>query len=150
MDASQASGSTPSSPEWVFYDGHCGLCHHSVIFLLQRDRDGSRFRFAPLFGAAFDRHVPVEEQAGLPDSIVLSTADGRLLIRSDAALHAGARLGGLWRPLSRIARLVPRFLRDFVYDVIARIRHHLFRRPEQACPLIPPELRDRFDLTPRA
>lgn len=137
-------------PELVFYDGDCGLCHHAVIFLLARDRDGSRFRFAPLHGAAFDRHVPAEQQVGLPDSIVLLTQDGSVLVRSDAALHAGARLGGIWRPLATIARFAPRFLRDAVYDFIARIRHRLFRRPKQACPLIPPELRDRFDLTPRA
>ena len=37
----------------VFYDGGCALCHHSVRFLVARDRDGSRFRFAPIGGACF-------------------------------------------------------------------------------------------------
>ena len=37
-------------PDQVFYDGHCGLCHRTVLFLLTRDRDGALFRFGPLFG----------------------------------------------------------------------------------------------------
>ena len=41
------------SHELVFYDGRCGLCHHSVRFLLARDRDGALFRYAPLFGETF-------------------------------------------------------------------------------------------------
>src|SRR5579885_2416758 len=36
------------APELIFYDGHCGLCHGFVKFALARDREGARFRFAPL------------------------------------------------------------------------------------------------------
>jgi len=40
--------------------------------------------------------------------------------------------------------VVPRFLRDGVYDGIARVRHKLFAKPSEACPLMPEELRRRF------
>lgn len=132
--------------ERIYYDGHCGLCHHAVSFLLARDVDGSRFRFAPLGGETFERNVPAELRASLPDSLVLQRRDGSLLLRSDAALHAMGRLGKLWSPLASLLRLLPRFLRDRGYDLVARFRSRLFARPVDVCPLMPPALRSRFDL----
>jgi predicted DCC family thiol-disulfide oxidoreductase YuxK len=41
---------------------------------------------------------------------------------------------------------VPRRLRDFVYDFVARIRYRVFGRRDDLCPVMPPELRARFDL----
>ncbi len=136
---------TPATPHMVFFDGACGLCHASVRFLLHEDVDGSAFRFAPLQGALFARSVGAAERAGLPDSIVLRTADGRLLARSAALLEMGAALGGLWRPLAALARLAPRALRDALYDAIARVRGRLFRKPAALCPLLPPQWMKRFD-----
>jgi len=45
----------------------------------------------------------------------------------------------------RLLRLVPRSVRDVGYDTVARVRHLLFRRPTEACPVTPPELRARFE-----
>lgn len=132
----------------VLYDGGCALCHRSVRFLIARDRDGSRFRFAPIGGACFRAELPEAERAGLPDAIVVRTADGRLLVRSAAALRLGARLGGAHAVLARILALVPERLRDALYDRIARSRYRVFGRRSEACPVIAPELRARFDLRP--
>lgn len=131
--------------ERVFYDGDCGLCHHAVGFLLARDEDGSRFRFAPLGGETFERTVPPAARAALPDSIVLQQADGTLLLRSDAALHAFSRLGGGWKIVAALGRLWPRPLRDLVYDGVARVRKRLFAKPAGVCPVLPPPLRKRFE-----
>lgn len=130
----------------IFYDGHCGLCHRSVRFVLARDHKGRAFRFAPLYGEAFRARVAESARAGLPDSIVVLTADGSLLTRSGATIYVLRRLGGFWRLLGAAIGLVPRPLRDSVYDWIARIRHRLFTRPDDVCPVIPAELRKRFDL----
>ncbi len=135
----------PDSVERLFYDGHCGLCHGAVLFVVKRDPDGTLFRFAPLEGETFQREVSKADQTDLPDSIVIRTSDGRLLTRSTAALHIGSRLGSLWRLLAAIGRLVPRPLRDAVYDGIARVRHRLFAAPPDVCPLLPAHLRGRFD-----
>ena len=132
-------------PEVIFYDGNCGLCHRWVKFVLKRDSDGAAFRFAPLGGERFSQIVPESQRAGLPDSIIVMTADGRLLIRSAAVLHILARLGGLWRLTAVLCRIVPAVLRDWLYDRIAQVRHRMFRRPVEACPVLPPELRKRFD-----
>lgn len=138
--------SAPREPvETLYYDGSCGLCHRAVRFVLARDADGARFRYAPLGGATFRRRVPPHEAARLPDSLVVQDAAGRLRVRSDAALHVLRRLGGAWAPLAAALRLVPRPLCDWAYDRVARARRRLYAAPAEACPLVPPELRARFD-----
>jgi predicted DCC family thiol-disulfide oxidoreductase YuxK len=130
----------------IFYDGHCGLCHGFVRFVIRFDRSEGAFRFAPLDSAAFRGEVPEVQREGLPDSVVVLTPDRRLLSRSDGVLFVLDRLGGPFRWLGRLARLVPRAVRDAAYDGIARVRHRLFRRPAEACPVVPPHLRGRFDV----
>ena len=134
------------APERLFYDGTCALCHGAVRFVLARDRDGSAFRFAPLDSDAFRRAAPPETRAALPDSLVVETADGTLLTRSDAVIRVLGRLGPPWPLLGRLARVVPRPLRDLVYDLVARVRYRVFGREPEACPRIPQPLRSRFDL----
>lgn len=132
-------------PDLVLYDGGCGLCHRSVAFLARRDRDGSRFRFAPLGGATAAARLADTAAAGLPaGTVVVLTADGRTLLRSDAALHALRRLGGVWRALAAASRAVPRPLRDAVYRLVARLRRRLFPPPEGACPRLPAGFAQRF------
>lgn len=115
-------------------------------FVLARDPDGRAFRFAPLEGEAFRVAVPAATRAGLPDSLVVLTADGRLLTRSSAALHILGRLGGGWGALAVLGRPVPTAWRDAVYDLVARVRYRVFGRKDDACPVIPAGLRGRFDL----
>ena len=131
--------------EHLFYDGECGLCHRWVLFTLKRERGRALFRYAPLQGPTFERVVPAEARAALPDSIVVRTEDGRLLVRSAAVRHVLARIGGFWGFAGFLYGLVPRFLRDWGYDCVARVRKRLFAKPEAACPLVPRELAQRFD-----
>lgn len=137
-------GAAVMATDLLFYDGGCGLCHRLVSFVIAHDREGSRFRYAPLGGSTFDATLTPAQRQGLPDSVVVRTADGRILVRSDAAIHIGERLGGLWGLLARTASLLPRWLLDPGYDAIARVRGRLFAKPNGACPLLPPELRPRF------
>jgi len=131
--------------ETLFYDGHCGLCHRAVKFVLRHDRGGTAFRFAPLQGRTFQDALPLEQRAGLPDSMVLRTVDGKLLVRSDAWLRILARLGRGWRILGGVLRVIPRPVRDCSYDLVAAIRFRVFGRREELCPVVPAELRERFD-----
>ena len=140
---SRPAPDTAGAPDLMFYDGACGLCHRLVRFVLNRDPTG-RFRYAPLGGATFDRLMPSGARDALPDSVVVRTADGRILVRSAAIIQIGKRLGGPWRTLVEAVGLLPHWLLDAGYDAIARIRSRLFARPEGACPLVPPELRGRF------
>jgi predicted DCC family thiol-disulfide oxidoreductase YuxK len=131
--------------EIVFYDGHCGLCDRAVKFVLKHDRSSRTFRFAPLQGTTYAARISAEQRARLPDSIVVLTEDGATLTRSDAFVHIFRRLGGGWRILAKTLRLIPRPVRDSIYDFVARIRYRIFGKRDEICPIMPPELSARFD-----
>jgi len=136
--------SAAATPEILFYDGHCALCHGAVKFVLKRDRAGS-FHFAPLQGETFQSRVPPEKRASLPDSVAVLTASGELLIRSSAFLYIFRKIGRGWRILAGVLGIVPRPVRDVVYDLIARIRYKVFGTRDELCPIVPPDLRSRFE-----
>ncbi|PKL94004.1 MAG: thiol-disulfide oxidoreductase [Gemmatimonadetes bacterium HGW-Gemmatimonadetes-1] len=130
----------------LLYDGTCGFCAASVQLVLRHDRTGT-LRFASLQGptgqAAILRHP---ELAGA-DSVVWvepATADHpeRVYLRSAAALRTSRYLGGVWH-LMRIGWLVPRPLRDAIYDLVARHRHRIPIGADR-CDLPAPEARERF------
>jgi predicted DCC family thiol-disulfide oxidoreductase YuxK len=131
--------------ERIFYDGPCGLCQRFVRFVVQRDRAGAKFRFAPLDGPTFESVVPIERRAAVPDSMVVLTRDDRLLIRSEGVIHVLRRLGSFWKFIAVAISIIPRPIRDAVYDFIMRIRYRIFGRVDNVCPVTPPELRARFD-----
>jgi len=131
----------PMDGPLVLYDGQCGLCNHSVQMILRHDRRG-RFRFAALQSelgqALLARHgLPAAEM----DSVVLIDG-GEAYTRSRAALRVAGRMDAPW-PLLRALTIVPRPLRDVVYDWVARNRYRWFGRTD-ACMLPPPEVRARF------
>src|SRR5262249_47458182 len=124
----------------ILFDGVCVLCSSWVRFLLARDR-AERFRFVPIqsaYGARLAAAWRMEPEAPETNAVVLG---GRVHFKSDATIRALAELPG-WRwALGLLA--IPRGLRDWLYDGIARRRYRLFGRTE-ACLLPPPELRRRF------
>lgn len=125
----------------LLFDGVCNLCHASVRFVLERDR-AARFRFAPLqseIGRALLARHGFDPTA--LDTVVLVDADGAH-VRSDGALRTLRALGAPWSWLG-VLRIIPRPLRDAVYDWIARHRYRWFGK-QDACPLPRPEWRERF------
>lgn len=161
LGAETPSGSSPdpdSSPSrrlgasLLLYDGTCGFCAASVQWVLRRDRRGTLL-FAPLQGETgrpiLARHP---ELAGV-DSVVWVDGSGKALealktlervrVRSEAAIAVGLYLGGGYGVMARFATLVPRPLRDWAYDQIARHRHTIIPG-DPACTLPSPEERARF------
>jgi predicted DCC family thiol-disulfide oxidoreductase YuxK len=127
----------------LFYDGGCGLCHGVVLWTLARDRKAA-FLFAPLSGDTFKARMPEGERSDLPDSIVLQKPGEQVLLKSAAVRAILLQIGGAWRVLGVILGMVPRPLADWGYDFVASIRHRLFKKPDDACPVVPPEWRTRF------
>jgi len=106
----------------IYFDGVCGLCNGFVDFVLARDRE-RRFRFAPLQGTtAAGRFGPADAQ---DPATILFEEDGVVYERSTAALRIVAGLGRGWRFVA-VFGLVPRPIRDAVYDWIARNRYTWF------------------------
>ena len=133
-----------SGTETLFYDGHCGLCHRFVRFVLAEDFSGTAFHFAPLGSETFRATIPEAIRNGLPDSLVIRTASGLVLTRSDAVIHILKRMGGMWRLLALAVGFIPSVIRNLAYDFVARIRYRLFARPPDVCPLVPVNVRGRF------
>ncbi len=125
----------------VVFDGVCSLCVRSVRFILAHERDAT-LRFAPLQSAAGARLM---RQFGFePDNAktFVLIADNKAYVKSDAAIRIARYFRGAWRLLA-VVRLVPRPLRDWVYDSVARNRYHWFGRLD-ACVVPSPELKARF------
>jgi predicted DCC family thiol-disulfide oxidoreductase YuxK len=145
FDPAWIKGEKAEGRETLFYDGSCGLCHSAVRFVLAEESACNGLRFAPLGGAAFQAGLSESARANLPDSLVLRTAEGAILTRSTAVIGILKRLGGLWRVIGLLGGVIPRPLRDLAYDGVAGVRYRLFGRASEACPLLPPALRSRFD-----
>ncbi len=125
----------------VLFDGVCNLCNGFVRFVILRDPRG-HFRFAPLSSEAAARAMAeVGVTGGEADSILL-IENRRAFLRSAAALRIARRLRFPW-PLAYSLMIVPRPLRDWAYDVVARNRFRWFGRRD-VCMVPGPETRDRF------
>lgn len=142
FDPAWIRGRDAEVTETIFYDGTCGLCHRSVRFVLAEDLRGTAFRFSPLGSELFLGEIG--DRPDLPDSVIVLTADRKVLLKSDAFIRILVRLGGLWRVGGTLFALIPRRVRDVAYDFVARIRYRIFGRAKDACPLLPPDLRARF------
>ncbi|HEY0868493.1 MAG TPA: thiol-disulfide oxidoreductase DCC family protein [Fimbriimonas sp.] len=124
----------------VFFDGVCNLCNSTVDFIVRHD-PRAKFRFAPLQGETAAQMIPEHVATGDLNSFVL-VEDGRTYTRSTGALRLIAGLGGAWA-LAKALLIVPAFLRDAVYRLIAKNRYRIFGKKE-TCRLPTPEERTRF------
>jgi len=125
----------------ILYDGVCGLCTSSVLYVIRRD-PRKRFTFAsmqsPLGQELLARfRLPRDEF----ETFVLVTADG-YAVQSTAALKVAKDLSGLW-PLLYALILVPAPIRDVVYRIVARNRYRWFGRSD-TCFVPSIEIKDRF------
>ncbi len=125
----------------VLFDGVCNLCNGLVRFIIKRDRNG-KFRFASLqseigqqwllrFGLAKNEF----------ESFVLIEGE-KFYLKSSAALKMLKELGGIWKAFY-VFIFVPRPVRDFIYDLIAKSRYKIFGKRD-VCMIPTPELKERF------
>jgi predicted DCC family thiol-disulfide oxidoreductase YuxK len=125
----------------IFFDGFCNLCSGAVQFTIKRDHNNI-FRFASLQSDYAKEKL--KKLATLPkegESMVL-LENGKFYVRSTAALRVAKRLGGLW-PLLYGFIIIPRFIRDAVYNYIAKNRYKWFGKQE-SCWMPTPELKEKF------
>ncbi|HEX8371323.1 MAG TPA: thiol-disulfide oxidoreductase DCC family protein [Chthoniobacterales bacterium] len=125
----------------ILFDGVCNLCDGFVQFVIRHDTS-AQFRFASLQSEAGAEILKKHQlPANQLSTVVLSVGDG-FYMKSDAALHILRRLSGAWR-LAGLFLVLPRFIRDSAYDLVAKNRYRLFGEKD-ACMLPTPELRERF------
>lgn len=124
----------------VLFDGVCNLCNQSVQFIIKRDPNAC-FTFASLqsdFGKELLKKHGIEEDT---DSFVLIEND-KSYIKSSAALRVCCKLKGAWK-FFVLFFIVPRPVRDFLYDIVAKNRYRWFGKHE-SCMLPTPETKKRF------
>ena len=124
----------------VFFDGVCGLCNHTVDFVLSRDTSGI-FRFAPLQGETAQQHLPTSDIEELKTIVVLD--EQGLHRHSTAVVILLKRLGGGWRLMGGLLWIIPRPLRNVGYRLVSRFRYLLFGKKE-TCRMPTADERDRF------
>jgi len=125
----------------VVFDGVCNLCTHSVRFILSHETV-PRFQFAPAQSPAGTRLL--REFGFSVDDLktFVLIADGKAYTKSDAAIRIAKHLKGAWK-LVGLVRLIPRPIRDWIYDSVARNRYRWFGKTE-ACMIPTPALQSRF------
>ncbi|MFC5650285.1 thiol-disulfide oxidoreductase DCC family protein [Paenibacillus solisilvae] len=130
-----------AEPIVLLIDGECSLCHTITKFVVKRDTD-KRFRFASIqsqVGQALllQRRLPQNDL----NTFVMMTSYATFT-KSEAALHVLRHLGSFWAPFYGF-KVVPTFIRDWVYDQVAGHRHRWFRK-DKTCLVPSKELRERF------
>jgi predicted DCC family thiol-disulfide oxidoreductase YuxK len=123
---------TKSNPI-ILYDGVCGLCNRLVQFILKRDKR-DYFRFASLqsefSSSLLQRHGRDPNDLDTVYVVVdYAQPAQRWLARSDAILFLLKELGGIWR-LAFLGNILPRIVRDGMYELVARNRYRVFGKYE--------------------
>jgi predicted DCC family thiol-disulfide oxidoreductase YuxK len=124
----------------LLFDGYCHVCSGSVSFLLPRDQT-QQFTYVPCQSPWGNE---IMDRFGIDPDFAESFAfvdKGRMLFKSDAGIAALSRLPG-WNWVA-IAKAVPRFIRDWLYDLLARNRYKWFGKRD-VCMALPPGTHGRF------
>jgi predicted DCC family thiol-disulfide oxidoreductase YuxK len=107
----------------LFYDGDCGFCNHSIKFIVRRER-GQELYYTSL-GSRFTESFFREQNAEQPSmNTVYFYKDGVFYTKSSAILKLAPHLrrSSSWL---RLGHLLPRFIRDKIYDLISNRRHKI-------------------------
>jgi predicted DCC family thiol-disulfide oxidoreductase YuxK len=112
----------------IFFDGACNLCQRSVQFILTHDKKGI-FSFASLQSSIAEKTLMPYGISTAEMNTFILLENNKIYTRSTAALQVIKKLGGLW-PLLYLFIIVPPFIRDAVYNWIARNRYRWFGKQE--------------------
>jgi len=126
----------------VLFDGVCNLCNSSVNYVIKHDK-GNIFKFAPLQGETGKKIInKFNLDTSQTDSILLYSDEKGLKIKSSAAMAIASKLG-FPRNLLSIFYIIPPFMRNWVYDYVAKHRYKWYGRKD-TCMIPTPELKEKF------
>jgi predicted DCC family thiol-disulfide oxidoreductase YuxK len=125
----------------LLFDGVCNLCNGFVQFLIKRDRR-KQFLYASLQSEEGKELLEAHQLSVDALNTVVLIENGKAYTHSDVALRVSRQLPGLW-PLFYGFVILPKGLRDAIYNWIARNRYRWFGKRE-ACMIPTPELKSRF------
>jgi len=132
----------PKQKQLILFDGVCNLCNSSIQYVIKYDKN-DRFRFAPLQSDIGKQIIAKYEiDTTKTDSILLYSNENGISAKSTAALKVAKQLG-FPRNVMTVFLIVPAFIRNWVYDYIAKNRYKWYGKKE-ACMIPTPELRAKF------
>ena len=125
----------------IFFDGVCNLCNRFIQFVIKYDKR-KLFYFAPLQGR--NSKIFLNEKDLKIDKIktIFLFDSGKIYNRSTAVLKIIKLFSNYWS-LFYIFIIIPKFIRDLVYNILAKYRYKLFGKMDQ-CMIPHPSLMDRF------
>ena len=125
----------------VLFDGVCNLCNSTVQFIIRNDPQG-KFRFAALQSATGQYLLEKHHLETKDFSSFILIENNKPRMRSTGALYVAKNLGGLY-PLLFAFIIIPPFIRNWMYDLVAKNRYKWFGKQDQ-CMIPTPELKSRF------
>ena len=130
-----------ASEKLVLFDGVCNFCNYWVNFAIKKDPK-KKLKFTPLQGETAKQLLPRFNID--PDSLnsVIFIDKGKAYTQSSAALGITKYLNGGWKLFYGLM-IIPKFIRDFFYNTIARNRYKWFGKKE-SCMVPTPEMKERF------
>jgi len=131
----------PDTQAVILFDGVCNLCNASINFVIYQD-SSRYFRYAPLQSATGQKFLK-KHKLSLSDfdSLVLSEGS-RYYTKSTAALRIARKMDGAW-PLLYAFIILPPFIRNLLYTLVATNRYRWFGRQDE-CRMPSPELKQLF------
>lgn len=125
----------------IFFDGMCNYCNRWVNFTIRQDKK-KKFLFSTLQSSLGKEILQKNDlRPEDPESFILRD-QGKLYFKSSAALRIAARLPWYWK-WTQVLWIFPRFIRDGVYDIIAKNRYKWWGKRNE-CMVPAPELKERF------
>lgn len=125
----------------ILFDGVCNLCNSMVNFTIRRDPSG-KFKFAALQSDAGKILLKKYDLSENDFDTFVFISDGKYYVKSTAGLKVLKALGGIWK-LTYIFIYFPKFLRDFIYDIIAKVRYRVFGK-RNVCMIPSENIKERF------
>jgi predicted DCC family thiol-disulfide oxidoreductase YuxK len=122
----------------ILFDGVCNLCNGAVQFIITRDKK-EKFRFASLQSSLGRKFI---DQSRVSTETIMLIKNNKIYDRSSAALEIAKDLSGAW-PALYIFKIVPKFLRDGIYNLIAKNRYRWFGKKDE-CMIPSPEIKSKF------
>jgi len=124
----------------LFFDGICNLCNASVRFVIKRDKE-KQFLFASL-QSDVAKNILLHKNSKINMDTIILLDKNKIYTKSDAALLVLKKIGFPYNILY-VFNIFPKFIRDFVYDLIAKNRYKWFGKKDY-CMIPDKETAKRF------
>ena len=125
----------------ILFDGVCNFCNRTINIILKYDKD-AYFQFAP---SQSNAAMGIMQQFSLEQQAITSVIlidNEKVYTKTDAVIQIANRLSG-WPSLFRFIKFIPKPIRNFGYDLIAKNRYTLFGK-RASCRIPDASIQDRF------